>query len=222
MGKLIVLEGLDGSGKATQTAMLFKRFNETGANVQKISFPDYNNKSSALVQMYLNGEIGTLDDVNPFAASSFYSLDRYISFHNIWSEFYNSKDAIVISDRYTTSNICHQMSKFPKNRWQKYIEWLHNFEYNQLEIPNPDIVIYLNVHPETSAKLISGRYNGDENKKDIHERNMEYMMRCHEAAKYACAELGWHVIDCCTQDSGLLPAETISALVWEVIENNLQ
>jgi dTMP kinase len=177
MSRLIVLEGLDGSGKATQSQFLADRFIENGFNVRKISFPDYESPSSTLVRMYLNGELGTLDEVNPYAASSFYSLDRYISFHKEWEKEYKS-DFIIISDRYTTSNICHQMCKFPRDRWEEYIRWLYEYEYNLLGIPSPDMVIYLDMPPQAASELIKHRYNGDENKKDLHERDLDYLLRC--------------------------------------------
>jgi len=220
-GLLIVFEGLDGSGKATQAASLFKHLKESGKDVKKISFPDYESQSSALVKMYLNGEIGSLDEVNIYAASNFYSLDRYISYMRIWKKDYISGKNII-ADRYTTSNICHQMAKLPREKWEGYIEWLEHYEYVMLKLPKPDLVIYLDMSPEASQKLMLLRYSGDEAKKDIHESNVDYLMHCREAALFAAEKLGWHVIKCSDENNDPLPLETISdmarAAVYELMK----
>lgn len=192
---LIVLEGLDGSGKATQTALLTQALAARGNDVRSISFPDYENPSSTLVRMYLNGEIGGLDEVNPFAASSFYSLDRYISYMQSWREDYTA-GKLILADRYTTSNFCHQMSKLPHGEWEGYIGWLTGYEYRLLGLPAPDGVIYLDMPPEASQKLLERRYHGDAAKKDLHESNAAYLASCRSAALFAARLLGWQVIPC--------------------------
>lgn len=192
---LIVFEGLDGSGKATQAALVAERLQQNGRAVRSISFPDYKSKSSALVQMYLNGEVGSLDEVNVYAASGFYSLDRYISYHREWKEDYEAGKTII-ADRYTTSNLCHQMVKLPREKWMEYINWLEHYEYEQLELPKPTLVIYLDMHPEASQKLIEQRYHGDERKKDLHESNKGYLLACREAALFAAKTLGWVIVPC--------------------------
>ena len=199
MGKLIVIEGLDGSGKATQTALLYDAMKAAGVRVRKVSFPDYESDSSALVRMYLAGEFGTdPSDVNAFAASTFYAVDRYASFRKDWKDDY--ENGLVIADRYTTSNAIHQCSKLDKKDWDTFLDWLFDLEYKKIRIPEPDAVIYLRVDPEISQKLISGRYHGDEEKKDIHEKNIGYLKRSREAAQYCCEKLGWKVVECCTED----------------------
>ena len=122
MGKLIVIEGLDGSGKATQTKMLCDRLEKEGKKFLKVSFPDYRSDSSALVRMYLSGRFGEHpDDVNAYAASSFYAVDRYASFKENWGKRYND-GRLIIADRYATSNGIHQCSKLPEDRWQEYLQ----------------------------------------------------------------------------------------------------
>ena len=195
IGKLIVFEGLDGSGKATQAAAALEAMCKKGLDVKKVAFPDYDSQSSALVKMYLNGEIGSLDEVNVYAASNFYSLDRYISYMRVWKNDYLSGKNII-ADRYTTSNICHQMSKLPREEWDGYIEWLEHYEYTMLGLPKPDLVIYLDMPPAASQKLMLARYSGDEAKKDIHERNTAYLSHCRQAALFAAEKLGWKVIKC--------------------------
>lgn len=196
-GKLIVIEGLDGSGKATQAELLYKELCDRGIWVRKVSFPDYASASSSLVKMYLNGEFGTHpDDVNAYAASSFYAVDRYASYKKNWKEFMDS-GGIVIADRYTTSNAVHQCSKLPKEDWDKYLKWLFDYEYKLLGIPEPTLTFYLHVDPEVSQQLMNKRYQGDERKKDIHEKDLDYLKRSQDAASYCVEKLGWIVIEGC-------------------------
>lgn len=217
MGKLIVIEGLDGSGKGTQAALLTKALEERGAAVRKISFPDYDSDSSALVKMYLRGEFGKdPDDVNAYAASSFYAVDRFASYKRDWGQFYR-EGGIVIADRYTTSNAVHQCSKLPEGEWDAFLDWLFDYEYRLMGIPAPDKVIYLKVDPAVSQKLMTGRYAGDESKKDIHEGNLDYLNRSRMAAGYCSQKLGWHEIECST-DSGMRSVEAILADVMAAIE----
>ena len=194
--RFIVIDGLDGSGKATQSKLLCKRLCEMGYKARTISFPDYESDSSALVKMYLGGKLGSSpDDVNAYAASTFYAVDRVASYINTWRKDYESYD-YIIADRYTTSNIIHQMAKVAESERDSYIDWLFDFEYKRLELPAPDMVIFLDVDPAISQKLIYGRYGGDESKKDIHESDVAYLLRCRSSAVYAIEHLGWVRIDC--------------------------
>ena len=198
-GKMIVIEGLDGSGKATQSQLIFDELKKNGKDVKKVSFPDYKSDSSALIKMYLNGEFGhDPGDVNAYAASSFYAVDRYASYKKDWASFYDN-GGIIIADRYTTSNAIHQCSKLQKEKWDEYLEWLFYYEYEQLGIPKPDMVVYLNVDTQVSQKLMTERYSGDETKKDIHEGDLEYLKRSSVAADYCCKKLSWSRIECCSQ-----------------------
>lgn len=195
MKKLIVIEGLDGSGKATQAKLLAKTLAEGGKQVREVSFPDYGSDSSVLIKMYLTGQFGTHpDDVNAYAASSFFAVDRYASYKKDWQEDY--QNGIIIADRYTTSNAIHQCSKLPKEKWDEFLDWLFDFEYRLLEIPKPSIVIYLRVDPTISQRLITERYHGNEEKKDIHEKDTTYLNRCREAADYCAKKLRWKTIEC--------------------------
>ena len=195
-GKLIVIEGLDGSGKGTQAKLLYETLLGQGQKVRKVSFPDYDSNSSALIKMYLAGEFGTDPKaVNAYAASSFFAVDRFASFKKNWGKFYE-EGGIVISDRYTTSNAVHQCSKLPEAQWDEYLQWLFDFEYRLMGIPAPDKVIYLQVDPAVSQKLMSGRYQGDESKKDIHEKDLSYLDRSHLAAEYCAEKLGWQTVHC--------------------------
>jgi len=151
-GKLIVIEGLDGSGKATQAEKLCETLKAKGINAIKVSFPDYESDSSALVKMYLHGEFGTdPSDVNPYAASSFYAVDRFASYAKNWKQFFQD-GGIVIADRYTTSNAIHQCSKLPEDQWDAFLKWLFHYEYDLLGIPTPYRTVYLRVDPYSRSQ----------------------------------------------------------------------
>lgn len=196
MGKLIVIEGLDGSGKSTQLEILGKTLEEMGIDCKTVSFPDYESDSSALIKMYLGGEFGTKpNDVNAYASSVFYTVDRFASFKKNWGEYYNA-GGTVLSGRYTTSNAVHQTSKLNEKEWKGFLDWLYDFEYNKVGIPKPDKVIFLDVPIEVSQKLLTGRYKGDETKKDIHEGDVEYLKKCRDAAYFTAKYSNWTVIPC--------------------------
>lgn len=217
--KLIVIEGLDGSGKATQAKRLTEALVEKGIPVREVSFPDYGSDSSSLVRMYLSGQFGTdPQDVNAYAASSFFAVDRFASYKKDWHRDYAR--GVVIADRYTTSNAVHQCSKLPKEQWEDFLNWLFDFEYKKLGIPAPDRVIYLNVDPAVSQALMTARYSGDENKKDIHERDIAYLRHSREAAAYCAEKLGWETVDCC-RDGQMRSIEDIHKDVMKLLENSI-
>ena len=219
-GKLIVLEGTDGSGKSTQFSLLCRRLEEAGRPFHRIVFPQYQEPSSALVRMYLGGEFGARpSDVNAYAASAFYSVDRFASYKMKWGEFYR-KGGIVIADRYTTSNAVHQCSKLPREQWPAFLDWLFDFEYNKIGIPAPDRVIYLEVDPAVSQGLMTARYKGDESKKDIHEKDLAYLARSHDAADYCARALGWVKVPC-TEQGAMRSIEAIHADLLEAIKEVL-
>ncbi len=196
MGRLIVLDGLDGSGKSTQLAAVDAWMTENGIAHKQISFPDYEQPSSTLVRSYLAGEFGTSPNaVNAYAASSFYAVDRYASYKHFWQDDYEN-DVVILAARYTTSNAIHQMSKLPADQWDAYLEWLSDYEYRLLQLPAPDLVLFLDMPPEVSQKLMTSRYDGDESKKDIHERDRSYLLTCRKAALYAAAHDNWSVVSC--------------------------
>lgn len=196
MGKLIIFEGLDGSGKGTQTALTAQKLAARGVELRQITFPNYASESSALVKMYLAGAFGQKpDDVNAYAASSFYAVDRYASYKTDWGAFYRA-GGLVLSDRYTTSNAVHQCSKLPPAQWDGFLNWLFDFEYKKIGIPAPDAVVYLAVDPQVSQRLLAARYHGDDSKKDIQEKDLDYLARSREAAEYCARALGWKRIDC--------------------------
>jgi dTMP kinase len=215
-GRLIVIEGLDGSGKDTQAMRLYEALRQEGLPVQKISFPNYDSDSSALVKMYLAGDFGKDPaSVNAYAASTFFAVDRYASFKQNWGSFYQ-EGGIIIADRYTTSNAVHQCSKLPQDQWDEYLHWLFHFEYRLMGIPAPDTVVYLRVDPEVSQQLMTQRYRGDESKKDIHESNAAYLSKSQLAAGYCARTLGWKTIQC-VKDGAMRAIEDIAAEIRALV-----
>lgn len=195
MGRLVVIDGLDGSGKSTQLERLCGYLDANGTSYKQICFPDYDQPSSALVKMYLAGEFGGADAVNAYAASSFYAVDRYASYQKFWRREYEA-GALIVAARYTTSNAIHQMAKLPREEWDGYLAWLEEYEYGRLGLPRPDRVVFLDMPLEVAQKLLSRRYGGDEGKKDIHERDKRYLAQCRESALYAAGRLDWQVVAC--------------------------
>ena len=205
MGKLIIIEGIDGSGKQTQTELIYNKLTLLLGieKIKKLSFPNYESKSSEPVKMYLSGEFGkNVEDVNAYAASILYSVDRFASFKTEWENFYNG-GGVIISDRYTTSNMIHQASKIrDDSEREKYLKWLIDLEWNKIAIPKPDLVLFLDVPFEVSQRLIEERKNkitGD-NKKDIHENNTEYLKNSYNIAKNLSEKYNWNVISCVEND----------------------
>lgn len=218
---LIVIEGLDGSGKSTQVELLKQRLIADNLPIKQIKLPDYDDASSTLVKMYLNGEFGKkADDVNIYAASSFYAVDRFASYKRHWKDDYLS-GTVIIADRYTTSNAVHQTVKLSEDEWDSYLSWLTDYEYNKMQIPKPDAVIFLDMPVDVSQRLMSKRYGGNEGKKDIHEADVEYLKKCHKAAMFAAEKFGWSVIKC-SDGENPLPVEEIGENIYREIINKIR
>ena len=195
-GKLIVFEGTDGSGKATQTALLCQELEKRGVPFRKLEFPRYQEESSALIRLYLGGAFGTdPSDVNAYAASVFYSVDRYASYKQDWGGFYES-GGLLIADRYTTSNAVHQTAKLPPEQRDAFLDWLFDFEYRLLGLPEPTRVLYLDMPIEATERMMRRRESDTHTTADIHERDEGYLRRCRENAAHVVARCGWTRIDC--------------------------
>lgn len=211
-GKIIVIDGLDGSGKSTQFELIKEEFSKRNIPFKAISFPEYDKTSSALVKMYLNGEISeNPDGVNAYAAASFYAVDRYASYKMYWEKDY-LEGKIILASRYISSNAIHQTSKLPENEWSSYVEWLYDYECEKLGLPKADKTIFLDMPVEISQKLLSSRYNGDENKKDIHESDVNYLHKCRKSALFCAEKLNWNVIQC-SKNGSPLSIEEISGII---------
>lgn len=221
MGLFIDLEGLDGCGKTTQTELLCKRFEKENINYKKIKLPDYESDSSILVRKYLNGDFGkNANDVNAFAASVLFAADRFASYTEKWKNDYLN-GTLIFSDRYTPANALYQMTKLEPEEWDSYLEWLFDFEYNKIGIPEPTMVVFLDMPVEVSQKLMTNRYNGDESKKDVHECDVEFLHKCRKSALYACQKYGWKVISC-AENGELLSIEEINDKIYNEIKTVLR
>lgn len=221
MSRLIIIEGLDGCGKSTQTALLEEYFSSENIKYKKIKLPDYDSPSSTLVKMYLGGEFGSsADDVNAYAAGAFYAVDRFASYKLDWKSDYDS-GTLILADRYATSNSIYQMEKIEKSKWDEYLDWSADFEYKKIGIPKPDLVIFLDMPVEISQRLMTSRYNGDENKKDVHEADVTFLQNCRSAALYAAERQGWKVVPCASGNQPL-SIEEIHNIVIDLVKEELQ
>ena len=195
-GKLIVFEGTDGSGKATQSRLLCERLTREGVAYKNIDFPRYGKPSAAMVQEYLDGKLGRHPgDVNAYAASLMFSMDRYASYKQDWGAFYES-GGLVIADRYTTSNAVHQTSKLPPEQQRPFVDWLFDFEYQKLGLPAPDRVLYLDLPTELSEQMMRRREEATHTHADIHEQDEAYLRSCRESAARVVDWCGWQRIRC--------------------------
>ena len=221
MGKLIVIEGTDGSGKSTQFRMLSEHLERDGCAFKHIVFPRYDQESSALIRMYLGGQFGSKpSDVNAYAASSFYAVDRYASYKMDWGQWYEN-GGLVLSDRYTTSNAVHQASKEPKEDQEKYLHWLYDFEYDKLKLPCPDLVIYLDVPTDFTEKMLRSREAATNTKADIHEQDMAYLATCRQTGRTAAAYYGWTVINC-VENGAMRSIEDIHQEIYRYVQKCLE
>ena len=221
MGKLIVIEGTDGSGKSTQFRLLTQRLENESIAFQKIVFPQYSEPSSALIRMYLGGEFGTNpSDVNAYAASSFYAIDRYASYKKIWGQWYE-QGGLVICDRYTTSNAVHQTGKLPEGEWEDFLRWLFDFEYGKLELPEPDQVIYLDMPTQRAAELLRRREGETHTAGDIHEVDTAYLARCRQVALRAAGLCGWTRVSCVDEAGAVRAPEDLHREIWAIVQSIL-
>lgn len=213
MGKLIVIEGTDGSGKSTQFRLMSEHLAKDGRAFRHIVFPRYDQESSALIRMYLGGEFGSNPtDVNAYAASAFYAVDRFASYKQDWGNWYEA-GGLVLSDRYTTSNAVHQTSKVPAAEQPEFLKWLYEFEYDKLQLPRPDLTIYLDVPTSYTETLLRSREAATNTHADIHEKDMNYLATCRAAGKAAAAFYGWTVIEC-VRDGAMRSIEDIHQEIY--------
>ena len=214
-GKLFVIEGLDGCGKSTQLEMLKSK---TDDNTRFISFPNYDSASGQIIKDYLSGKFAEENGkAGAYTASSFYAVDRYISYKTDWEKDYQAGKTIIAA-RYTSSNAIYQMTKLDRAQWDEYLSWLEDYEYDKFGIPRPDKVVFLDMPIEVSQKLLSSRYGGNEDKKDIHERNVDFLKACRKAALYTAERKGWFILPCSDGENPFIPQsinEQLSALILD-------
>ena len=221
MGKLIVIEGTDGVGKSTQFSLLRERLENEGCDFRTIVFPQYAEESSALIRMYLGGEFGSNPgDVNAYAASMFYAVDRYASFKKIWGQYYQS-GGVMLCDRYTTSNAVHQASKVPPAQRMRYYQWLYETEFDLMGLPKPDLVLYLDAPIELTETQMRIREAETHTRADIHEKDLEYLRTCRATGRQAAEFYGWSIIQC-AENGVMRPREVIHEEVYRLTAKCLE
>lgn len=221
MGKLIVIEGTDGSGKSTQFELLAARLEREGRTFHRLRFPRYDQPSSALIRMYLGGDFGTDPEaVNAYAASTFYAVDRFASYVQDWRQAYEAGD-LFLSDRYTTSNAVHQGGKVAAGERTAFFRWLYDLEYHRMELPRPDLVVLLDMPTELSEQLLRRREADTHTQADIHEQDRAYLNRCRETAREAAAHYGWSLVSC-ARDGQLRTVEDIHEELYALVRRTLE
>ena len=221
MGKLIVIEGTDGSGKSTQFRALTERLQKDGKAFKTLVFPRYSEPSSALIRMYLGGEFGSSPaDVNAYAASAFYAVDRYASYKQDWGQWYED-GGLIVSDRYTTSNAVHQASKEQGQAQEEFLKWLYEFEYDKLGLPRPDLTIYLDVPTDFTEKLLRSREAATNTTADIHEQDTAYLATCRLTGRAAAKYYGWTVVNC-VQEGNMRSIEDIHEEIYRYVRQCLE
>lgn len=219
-GKLIVLEGIDGSGKSTQFELLTNRLENEGVAFRKLVFPRYNESSSSLLKSYLNGDFGkNPGDVSPYAASTFFFVDRFASFKTDWGEFYKN-GGLLICDRYTSSNAIHQGAKLPYNELVGFLDWLCDFEFRIMELPAPDLVLYMDIDLDTCLSQMKLRREKTGIQGDIHETHIEYLSNCLVAGNIAADKLGWTRVSC-LENGHMRSVDEIGGDIYNIIKEVL-
>ena len=226
MKKIFVIEGIDSSGKETQTKELIRRLKENNINTYSISFPNYNELSSGPVREYLNGSISqNTNDISAKATSYLFAIDRYITFNKHIKSLYNDNNTVIIFDRYTQSNLIHQggkiISKYGhncKDKLDEFSDWLYNLEYVDLELPKPTLTFYLHVPLEVSIKMMEHRNNKitNDEKKDINESNLDFLKNSTASGLYYAKSQNWNIIEC-TKDNNIRSIEDISDEIFKLV-----
>lgn len=222
MGKLIVIEGVDASGKATQTERLFNRLQGEHEAVRRISFPDYESDFSVPVKRYLAGDLGSDPNrVSPYAASLFYAIDRYASAKRDWGDFYE-EGGILVADRYVTSNLVHQAAKIEGDKTD-FITWLDDLEYNKLELPRPDLVLFLDMPPACARELMKDRANKitGQAQKDIHESDPNYLEKAYQNAMTIAKACTWQIVHC-ANGKNVRTIDEIAEEIYQLVKMNIE
>lgn len=219
-GKLIVFEGTDGSGKATQARMMAEHLKREGVSFREIDFPRYGNPFAEPARLYLQGALGSKPgDVSAYAASVLYAVDRFASYKEDWGEAYEAGE-LILANRYTTSNAVHQASKLPDDERTDYLEWLFALEYGKLELPKPDLVIYLDLPTDISERMMRQREAATGTTADIHEQDAAYLRRCRNNARKVANICRWKIIDC-SENGQIRTVENIHNEVWDLVQEIL-
>ena len=223
MGKLFVIDGTDGSGKQTQFQQLQESLTKDGIDYKVVSFPNYDSPSSALVQMYLSGEFGeNAKEISPYIASTFYAADRYATFQTGYKKYYED-GGIILADRYTTANMVHQAGKIKDEKErEKFLNWLWDFEFNLYGLPVPNEVFFLNMPVKKSIELMKNRENKftHQEKKDIHERDVNHLKDAYEAACDVSKKYNWYEIKC-VKNNEIRTIEDIHQEIYNEVKKHI-
>lgn len=223
MGKLFVIDGTDGSGKQTQFQKLQESLTKDGIDYKVVSFPNYDSPSSSLVKMYLSGEFGeNAKEISPYIASTFYAADRYATFQTGYKKYYED-GGIILADRYTTANMVHQAGKIKDEKErEKFLNWLWDFEFNLYGLPVPNEVFFLNMPIENAVDLIKNRENKftHQDKKDIHERDINHLKDAHEAACDVSKKYNWYEIKC-VKNNEIRTIEDIHQEIYKEVKKHI-
>ena len=205
-----MLDGGDGSGKATQTKRLSEKILHAGYKVRTFEFPRYGEPSARAVEEYLSGAKGpNPQNINPYLASTYYSEDRHFAAPEI-IEAQKSVDFLII-DRYASANMGHQGGKIKdREERERFFKWVENFEYNILGIPKEDHTIYLHVPPKENQALVEER--GE--KQDIHEKSEEHLIGAEAAFKHAAETRNWIYVECMNEEGKMRSIEDIADIIW--------
>ena len=221
MGKLIVLEGIDGSGKSSQYRRICKKLERDGIDFYHTVFPRYDKESSALLRAYLNGEFGSLPkDVNAYTAATFFAVDRFASYKDDWGKIYEN-GGLIFSDRYVTSNIVHQGCKVEETGLEAFFNWLTDLEYVKMCLPKPDLVIYLDTSTEISVRRMRARESETNTHADIHEKDVEYLEKCLKTAQRACEYFNWTRIDYLDKNGLERDIDEKNEEIYRIIKENI-
>lgn len=227
MNKIFVIEGTDGSGKQTQTQLIYDRLIKEKKDVQKFSFPNYDNLSSGPVREYLNGNISkNANDISAKAASLFFAVDRYITYKENIEKYYNDNKSIILFDRYTTSNMLHQGGKILKatnsyDKLEEYVSWLKSIEYDDLMLPIPTQVFFLHMNVDFTIKLMNERCIKQNVVKDIHETDSTHLEMAERSGLYIAKKYNWNIIEC-VKDNTLRSINDIHAEIYSKLINYLK
>lgn len=220
--KIIVIEGIDGSGKQTQSKLLTKYLESKNKSVTMQSFPNYESQSTGPVKLYLGGELSkTAEEITAYQSSVLFAVDRFCTMKILLQKI--PKDSIIVFDRYVSSNMLHQGGKIEsREKLVEFLNWLDSFEYNTMDLPKPDMVFFLDMPPVKSMELAHQRSELKAGtKEDIHEKDKNHLLHAYNAGKFIAEKYKWNIINCLNSKGELRSAEEINGEIIEKVNQFL-
>ena len=217
-GKLIVIDGTDGTGKTTQAALLIKHLRQEKYNVALADFPRYGLPSAYFVEQYLNGRYGKADTIDPYAASLFYALDRFDAQKTLKKQL--AQEQIIVSNRYVTANMGHQGGKIKSLlARRRYFRWLDWLEHDTLKLPRPDLTIILHVPATIAQRLVDrkGRREYIRRKRDLHESDLEHLKAAERPYLEIARRFPKFTLVECVENGKLLSPAVIHEKIWTIV-----